>query len=156
MREIDAQTEKITELPPHGNTSPTTYVFHIRPPNQPSIQPTIHPTIHPSTSHDDVIKWKHFPRCSPFVRGIHRSPVNSPRKGQWRGALMCSLICAWINAWINNCRAGDLRRHHTHYDVTVMPCLKVYTQARSGASKAHHLTCFTMIPLSIQARLLNS
>ena len=21
--------------------------------------------------HDDVIKWKHFPRCWPFVRGIH-------------------------------------------------------------------------------------
>ena len=39
--------------------------------------------------HDDVIKWKHFPRYWPFVRGIHRSPVNSPRKGQWRGALIC-------------------------------------------------------------------
>ena len=44
--------------------------------------------------HDDVIKWKHFPRNWPFVRGIHRSPVNSPHKGQWRGALMFSLICA--------------------------------------------------------------
>ena len=32
--------------------------------------------------HDDVIKWKHFPRYWPFVRGIHRSPVNSPHKGQ--------------------------------------------------------------------------
>ena len=30
------------------------------------------------TLHDDVIKWKHFPRNWPFVRGIHRSPVNSP------------------------------------------------------------------------------
>ena len=38
--------------------------------------------------HDDVIKWKHFPRYWPFVRGIHRSPVNSPHKGQWRGALV--------------------------------------------------------------------
>ena len=27
--------------------------------------------------------------------GIHWSPVNSPLKGQWRGALMFSLICAW-------------------------------------------------------------
>ena len=26
-------------------------------------------------SHDDVIKWKHFPRNWPFVRGIPRSPV---------------------------------------------------------------------------------
>ena len=34
--------------------------------------------------HDDVIKWKHFPRYWPFVRGIHRSPVNSQHKGQRR------------------------------------------------------------------------
>ena len=52
--------------------------------------------------HDDVIKWKHFPRYWPFVRGIHRSPVNSPHKGQWRGALMFTLICARINGWVNN------------------------------------------------------
>ena len=45
--------------------------------------------------HDDIIKWKHFPRYWPFVRGIHRLPVDSPIKGQWRGALMLSLICAW-------------------------------------------------------------
>ena len=70
--------------------------------------------------HDDVIKWKHFPRYWPFVRGIHRSPVNSPHKGQWRGALMFSLICAWINTWVNNREAGDLRRYRNHYDVTVM------------------------------------
>ena len=25
--------------------------------------------------HDDVIKWKHFSRYWPFVRGIHRSPI---------------------------------------------------------------------------------
>ena len=28
--------------------------------------------------HDDDIKWKHFPRYWPFVRGIHRSTVNFP------------------------------------------------------------------------------
>ena len=58
-------------------------------------------------AHDDVIKWKHFPRYWPFVRGIHRSPVNSPHKGQSRGALMFSLICVWINGWVNNREAGD-------------------------------------------------
>ena len=61
--------------------------------------------------HDDVIKCKHFPRYWPFVRGIHRSPVNSPHKGQWRGALMFSLICSWINDWVNNREAGEFRRH---------------------------------------------
>ena len=39
-------------------------------------------------SHDDVIKWKYFPRYWPFARGIHRPPVISPHKGQWREALM--------------------------------------------------------------------
>ena len=70
--------------------------------------------------HDDVIKWKHFPRYWPFVRGIHRSPVNSPHKDQWRGALMFSLICARISGWVNNREAGDLRRHRAHYDVIEM------------------------------------
>ena len=70
--------------------------------------------------HDDVIKWKHFPRYWPFVWGIHRSPVNSRHKGQWRGAFMFSLICVWINGWVNNREAGDLRRYRAHYDVTLM------------------------------------
>ena len=34
--------------------------------------------------------------------------------------LMFSLICARINGWVNNRETGDLRRHHAHYDVTVM------------------------------------
>ena len=70
--------------------------------------------------HDDVIKWKTFPRYWPFVRGIHRLAVNSPHKGQWRRALMFSLICAWINGWANNRKDDDLRRHRVHYDVIVM------------------------------------
>ena len=62
------------------------------------------------------------PLCGEFtgVRGIPRSPVNSPNKGQWRGALMFSLICIWINGWVNNREAGDLRCHHTHHNVIVM------------------------------------
>ena len=71
-------------------------------------------------THDDVIKWKHFPRYWPFVREIRRSPVNSPHKDQWCGALRFSLICTWVNYWINNREAGDLRRHRAHYDVIVM------------------------------------
>ena len=67
--------------------------------------------------HDDVIKWKHFPPV----------PVNSPHKGQWRGALLFSLICVWINGWVNNREAGDLRRHRGHYDVNVMFTANIYT-----------------------------
>ena len=73
-----------------------------------------------ASSNDDVVKCKQFPCYWPFVRGIHWSPVNSPHKGQRCGALMFSLICAWTNGWANHRDIGDLRRHHTHYDVTVM------------------------------------
>ena len=51
---------------------------------------------------------------------LPRSPVNSPHKGQWCGALMFSSICARINGWVNNGEAGDLRRHPVHCDVIVM------------------------------------
>ena len=61
-----------------------------------------------------------FSRNWPFVRGIHRSPVNFPHKDQWRGALMFSLICVWINDWVNNHEAGDLRLYRPHYDVIVL------------------------------------
>ena len=45
-------------------------------------------------NHDDVMKWKHVPRYWYFVRRVHRSSVNSPHRGQWRGALMFYLILA--------------------------------------------------------------
>ena len=52
--------------------------------------------------------WRHqmytFSALLAFVRGIHRWPV----------------IGACMNAWVNNRGAGDLRRHRTHYAVTVM------------------------------------
>ena len=69
---------------------------------------------------DDVIKWKHFQRYWPFVREIHRPPVNFPDKGQWCGVLMFSLICAWLNAWGNIREDADLRRHRANYDVIVV------------------------------------
>ena len=54
------------------------------------------------------------------LQGIHRSPVNSPHKGQWHGALMFSFIYVWINSWVNNREAGDLWRYRARYDVIVM------------------------------------
>ena len=72
-------------------------------------------------SHDDIINWKHFPRHWPFVRWIHRPPVNSPHTGQWREALMFSLKKKHVYA--DNRDAGDFRCHCTHHDVTVMNIL---------------------------------
>ena len=70
--------------------------------------------------HGDVIKWKCFLCFWPIVRGIHRSPVDFPHKGQWSWTLMSSRICAWTDGWANNRNAGDLRRCRAHYDVIVM------------------------------------
>ena len=81
---------------------------------------TVQSWIYTGTQDDDVTKRKHFPRYWPFLRGIHWSPVNSPHKGQWRGALMLSFICARINGWASNREASDLRRNRAHYDVIVM------------------------------------
>ena len=97
----------------HYCTPPPPCIYY-----NPKIIPTVHALL--CFVHDDVIKWKHFPRYWPFVRGIHRSPVNFPHKGQWRGALMFTLICARINGWVNTREAGDLRRYRPHYDVIVM------------------------------------
>ena len=87
----------------------TTFLFHIV-----DITPA-------DTLHDDVLKWKHFPRYWPFVREIHRSPVNSQHKGQRRGALVFFFDLR-LNKPLkkNNGEAGDLRRYRAHYDVMVM------------------------------------
>ena len=69
--------------------------------------------------HDDVIKWKQFPRYWPFVRG------------QWRGTLMFTLICVWINGCVNNREAGDLRRYCAHYGVTVMGLWNISSEGKS-------------------------
>ena len=55
-----------------------------------------------SRQYDDLIKWKHIPRHWPFVRGIHRSPVNSPHKGQWRVHFISCLLVYYL--WYNNIR----------------------------------------------------
>ena len=69
-----------------------------------------------------LIWWRHQMETFTALLAIcaGNSPVNSPHKGQWRGALMFSLICTRINGWVNNGEASDLRRHCAHYDVTVL------------------------------------
>ena len=41
------------------------------------------------------MKWKHFPYYWPFLKEIHRWPVDSPHKDRWRRTLMISLTSAW-------------------------------------------------------------
>ena len=109
--------------------------------------------------HDDVIKRKPFPRYWLFVRGIHRSSVDSPPKGQWRRPLMFSLICTWTNGWANNQDAGDLRHQRTHYDVIVMwlRCVLVMTSPTTSchfifiSHKIYTLISFTVLCCSLSS-----
>ena len=56
------------------------------------------------------------PLCWAFT-GPRRIPLTEASDTE----LWCSLWSApGINGWVNTGEAGDLRRHHAHYDVTVM------------------------------------
>ena len=102
-----------------------------------------HHTLSTKHAHGDVIKWKHFLRHWSFVRGIHRWPVNSPHRGQWRSLVLCAgnspvtgefptqrpvtrsfdvffdmRVNKQLAPRVDNRGAGDLRR--AHYDVIVM------------------------------------
>ena len=83
--------------------------------------------------HDDVIKWKHFLRYWPFVRGIHRSPVNSQHKGQWRRAWMFFFYLRLIKrlskqswGWCSETPSRSLWRHcNDVHGLGVMSCIIV-------------------------------
>ena len=75
-----------------------------------------------ATSYQYSAWWRHQMETFSALLALSPGPVNSPHKGQWRGALMFSLIYAWINDWVNNREADDLRPHRAYYGVTVMDC----------------------------------
>ena len=89
-------------------------------------------------THDDVIKWTHFLRYWPFVRGIHRGPHTKASDAEY-----FFFICTWINGWVNNREAGDLGHNHAHYYVTVMHERYHYSDSHehNGVLKPSHLDC---------------
>ena len=111
---------------------------------------TLFPGLPMMTSSNGTIFRVTGPLCGEFT-----GPLNSPHKGQWRGALVFSLICVWINGWVNNREAGDLRRHRGHYDVSVMLQLVtkflLLSQGKVPTSwhrDAVHITGHNWIPLT--------
>ena len=63
---------------------------------------------------DDVMTWKRFRRYWPFVRGIHRSPVDSPHKGPVN-------VFAQAKCWTNSGVAVDVMHHDAH--ITSLWCI---------------------------------
>ena len=92
-----------------------------------------------SNAENVSIWWRHHVSASSFreYANMMTSPtrnifcVTGPLWGEFAGhqwipvkkasdaELWCFLlICTWLNGWANHRDAGDLRRHHAHYDVT--------------------------------------
>ena len=71
------------------------------------------------------------------------SPVTdefpSQRPVTWRFYVFFYMCRDWTNGWVNNRDAGDLGRHHTHYDVIVMESDLFMVMICNGS--ASHITC---------------
>ena len=104
--------------------------------------------------HDDVMKWKYFPGYWPFVRGIHRGPVNSPQKELWRGAFivlfdlrMNKLLSKQSWGWWFETLSPPLWRHCNGlvwWDICVIQPKSAnhkYVNERYGVSNHRHLDC---------------
>ena len=70
--------------------------------------------------HDDVIKWKHFPRYWPLCREFTGPRWIPHKKASDAEFWSFFLICTRINGWVNNREAGNLSCRCAHSDVTVM------------------------------------
>ena len=99
-------------LQPMWNVAQTVQTFH-------NLRQVFGKPCHSDFTHDDIIKWRHFQRYWSFVRRIHQWPGDS-LQGQWHGTLDVFFDLPPNKCWANNREAGDLRRHHGHYDVIVM------------------------------------
>ena len=52
-----------------------------------------------------------------FGRWVNPEMDSHPQRLMTRSLIFS---CAWTNGWVNNRYAGDLGRHHAHFDVTVI------------------------------------
>ena len=105
--------------------------------------------------HDDVIKWKQFPRYWSFVRGIHRSPVKFPAQRPVTRSFDVFFDRRPKYGWVNNREVGDLRRHRAHCDVSVVTfCESALNLLHGGLS-----TCLPSVryyfPLAVQKLIKN-
>ena len=94
--------------------------------------------------HDDVIELKHFSCYWPFVRGIHRSPVDFPHKEQVTQSFdvfwVFFLVYAWTNGWTNSGISSDLIRYAGH--MTSMKWTWLWCRSDAGLAPSLWETSF--------------
>ena len=87
-----------------------------------------------------VTWWRHqmetFSALLAICAGNSPVPDEFPTQRPVTQSFDVFFICVWINGWVNNPEAGDLRRYHTHYDVTLNDAWDYYTIVVSGNAKS--------------------
>ena len=100
--------------------------------------------IHVSNIGKAISWWRHQMETYSALLAIFagNSPVTSEFPAQRPVTRSFNVFSdlTWINGWVNNRKAGDLKRHHTNYDVTVM-CVVKFPLAQSNWPASH---CFTV------------
>ena len=115
------------------------------------------PASPPSDLHKRHTWWPHqmetFPSYWPFVRGIHRCPVNSPHKGQWRGALIFSDL--HLNKWLSKQSWGwwietplcSLWRHCNEIFALMHTLIIIEVKHNQGAATAASCGCHFVLDI---------
>ena len=85
--------------------------------------------------HDDVMLWKLFPCYWRLVRGIHRSPRDSPHKRSVKCRFLFLLILAQPNCWTNRGVDDDLRPQNV--DFNAITCLASCTPRWHDSAACH-------------------
>ena len=100
-----------------------------------------------SLRHDDVIKWKHFPRYWPFVSG--EFPSQRP---------MTRSFDVFFDLRPSKRLNKQLRRHRAHYDVAVMNCWNIVFHCTNlkYSNKVIILTCMFMSRTNLAIQFLNN
>ena len=83
--------------------------------------------------------WRHqmetFSALLAICAGNSPVPGEFPTQRPVTRSFDVFFICAWINGWVNNRDAGDLRRHHAHYDIIIMHGSNHYSALKNYSFK---------------------
>ena len=106
--------------------------------------------------HEDVMQWKRFPHYWPFVKGIHRPPVDSPHK-EANNTEFFSLLFSLNKRSKDSRVAGDWSMTlmwRTSLWWTTVVCIAPSTACDPGELHTHTLLAITGRSLKNQTSLL--
>ena len=99
------------------------------------------PHLHVVYPHDDSMPCKGFPHYWPFVRGIHRSPMDSPHTGSVMRSFDIFFPLSLKRCWINCRVAGDLtscvKQIHFTQNTIAINCVQLTHWSYASVALSH-------------------